>query len=218
MRDWIRRLATLLATTIFPIVLVEPFVHVNVETVAREHHWDNILTKLLGVLPDLNFLLDSMFFWFFFGASIGTAGALWVVKIIPDKRLPFPQKLDPPLLEFDESIEGCRLPSTLSPNNEATILFRAIIKNPNNQDVGVRAYLVGITKQDMAGNFVPCGYSENLLLAFAGEGPVGSGTLAWVRGHWADALNSRGFSTGYKRRIPGVCLCGGGGFDRVGDR
>src|SRR5271165_6307422 len=40
----------------------------------------------------------------------------------------------------------------------------------------------------------------------------------WVRGHWADALNSRGFSTGYKRRIPGVCLCGGGGFDRVRDR
>src|SRR5208337_3567049 len=43
-------------------------------------------------------------------------------------------------------------------------------------------------------------------------------TQAWVRGHWADALNSRGFSTGYKRRIPGVCLCGGGGFDRVRDR
>jgi len=42
--------------------------------------------------------------------------------------------------------------------------------------------------------------------------------MTWVRGHWTDALNSRGFSTGYKRRIPGVCLCGGGGGDRVRDR
>jgi hypothetical protein len=106
----------------------------------------------------------------FLWASIGVAGALWVVKIVPDKRAPFfPPKLDPLLLEFDESTEGCRLSLPLSPDNEQVIFFRAIVINPNNQDVGAQAYLVEITKRDMAGNFVPCGFADNLLLTFAVE-------------------------------------------------
>jgi hypothetical protein len=42
--------------------------------------------------------------------------------------------------------------------------------------------------------------------------------LTWVRGHWADALNLHGFSTGYGGRIPGVCLGRGGVGGRIGDR
>ena len=57
----------------------------------------------------------------------------------------------------------------LSPDNEQVIFFRAIVINPNNQDVGAQAYLVEITKRDMAGNFVPCGFADNLLLTFAVE-------------------------------------------------
>jgi hypothetical protein len=171
-RDWIRRLATALVS-LFLIIIVEPFAHVNVEEL-------NVLTRLLATLPDFSSFLDSSFFWFCFGLSIGIAAALWVMKIVPDKRLAFPPPLDPLLLEFNESTEGCRVPSTLTPDNENVILFRAIIKNPNNQDVGVRAYLVAIMKQDMAGNFVQCGYSENLLLTFAGEGPTGPGTFAII--------------------------------------
>jgi NADPH:quinone reductase-like Zn-dependent oxidoreductase len=44
------------------------------------------------------------------------------------------------------------------------------------------------------------------------------GGQAWVRGHWADALNLHGFSTGYGGRIPGVCLGRGGVGGRIGDR
>jgi hypothetical protein len=66
MRDWIRRLATFLVT-VFSVVIVEPFIHVNIETLAKEHHWDNELTKLLSSLPDLSAFLDSGVFWFFFG-------------------------------------------------------------------------------------------------------------------------------------------------------
>jgi hypothetical protein len=40
---------------------------------------------------------------------------------------------------------------------------------------------------------------------------------AWVRGPWTDALNYRDFSMGYGGRILGVCLCRGGGFDRIRD-
>jgi hypothetical protein len=39
-----------------------------------------------------------------------------------------------------------------------------------------------------------------------------------VRGHWADALKLPGFSEGCGGRIPGVCLCGSGVGDRIGDR
>jgi hypothetical protein len=168
-RDWIRRLATLLVS-LFVIIIVEPFAHVNVEELAREHHWDNVLTKFLAALPDFSSVLDSSFFWCFFGISIGIASALWVLQIIPDKRRVFPPTPDPLLLEFDEAIEGCRLSSTFDHESDNAILFRARVRNPSNQDIGVRAYLVGITKQVMAGNFVACGYSDNLLLTFAGEG------------------------------------------------
>jgi hypothetical protein len=41
---------------------------------------------------------------------------------------------------------------------------------------------------------------------------------ARVRGHWADALKLPGFSEGCGGRIPGVCLCGSGVGDRIGDR
>lgn len=142
---------------------MEPFAHVNVEELAREHHWNNILTRLLAALPDFSVFLDSSFFWFFFGVSSGFAAGLWVLHIVPDKQAAFPPKLDPVLLKFNESVEACRVASTLNLNDEDAILFRAIIKNPNNQDVGIRAYLVDIKKHDMAGTFVPCGYSENLL-------------------------------------------------------
>ena len=185
MRDWIRRIATWLAVTVFPLLILVPFAHVNIEYLAREHHWDNILTRLLAELPDFSWLLDSSFFWFFFGTSIGTAAALWVVKVVPDRRPLYPPKLEPLILEFHEATEGCRLSLSFSDPNEQVILFRAVIKNPNNQDVGTRAYVVGITKRDMAGNFVPCGFADNLLLTFAVETDplVGPSSFSVIHNH-----------------------------------
>jgi hypothetical protein len=40
----------------------------------------------------------------------------------------------------------------------------------------------------------------------------GGDPLAWVRGLEAHARNPKDKSVGYRRRIPGVCLCRGGGF------
>jgi hypothetical protein len=176
-RDWIRRLASLL-TTIFLIIIVEPFAHVNVEQLAREHHWDNVLIRVLAALPDLSSFLDSSFFWFCFGGSVGVAVSLWVVKIGSDKAAPS-LRVAPLVLEFSESTEGCRLPVP----DEDKIVFRAVIKNPNDQDVGARAYLVGITKQDMAGNFGACGFSDKLLLTFAGEGASGPKSFSVIHKH-----------------------------------
>jgi hypothetical protein len=62
-------------------------------------------------------------------------------------------------------------------------VFAQLSKNPNNQDVGARAYLTSITKRDMADKFVACGFSDNLLLTFANESAAGPSNFSVVHEH-----------------------------------
>src|ERR1700730_2648858 len=85
LRQLIRWIATSLVS-LGMIVAVEPFVHVNVEHLAKQRHWDEFLAKWWSEVPDLSPLLEARGFWFCFGTSLGVALALWIVRLFPERR------------------------------------------------------------------------------------------------------------------------------------
>jgi hypothetical protein len=86
LRQLIRWIATSLVS-LGMIVAVEPVVHVNVEHLAKQRHWDEFLAKWWPEVPDLSPLLEARWFWLCFGSSLGVALALWIVRLFPERRL-----------------------------------------------------------------------------------------------------------------------------------
>lgn len=65
------------AATILPIlVLVIPIL--NIEKLAQERHWDNILVSMVKAMPDMTALFQNIWFVYFMGALIGVAVYLWM--------------------------------------------------------------------------------------------------------------------------------------------
>jgi hypothetical protein len=85
LRQLIRWIATSFVS-LGMLVAVEPVIHVNVEHLAKERHWDEFLANWLPEVPDLSPLLETRWFWFCFGVSVGIALALWVVRLFPERR------------------------------------------------------------------------------------------------------------------------------------
>src|SRR6266446_1924609 len=85
LRQLIRWIATSLVSLCM-LVAVEPVIHVNVEHLAKERHWDEFLAKWWPEVPDLSPLIETRWFWFCFGVSVGIALALWVVRLFPERR------------------------------------------------------------------------------------------------------------------------------------
>jgi hypothetical protein len=54
----------------------------------EDRHWNEFLTRWAAAMPDLSEIIDTHWFWFLFGLSIGLAGALWVVRIFPESSGP----------------------------------------------------------------------------------------------------------------------------------
>ncbi len=56
----------------------------NLRHYYEEKHWNRWLSEGLATMPDLSGIVDSRWFWFFMGISLGIAVVSWLIKIFPN--------------------------------------------------------------------------------------------------------------------------------------
>jgi hypothetical protein len=62
----------------------------NLRHLIEEHHWNEALSHVVDMLPDLSSLLENKLFWLLAGLSAGIALATWIVKLGCPSRESYP--------------------------------------------------------------------------------------------------------------------------------
>jgi hypothetical protein len=65
-------------TVIVALLLVVPVL--NVEKLAQEYHWDNLLVSMVRTMPDISTLYQNAYLAVFLGVMAGTAAFFWAAR------------------------------------------------------------------------------------------------------------------------------------------
>ncbi|SRR6266478_5982059 len=112
--DWHPRTVVRWIFTGLTALLVGIIVEENIRYVAQERHWNEFLSHGLEAMPDLAPLLETRWFWWLFGASLGASAYAWIIRFLPSAvtvsgQLEPLKDWDPRIFHFDTHVNFDRL-------------------------------------------------------------------------------------------------------------
>src|SRR6266446_6595838 len=112
--DWHPRTVVRWIFTGLTALLVGIIVEENIRYVAQMRHWNEFLSHGLEAMPDFAPLLQTRWFWWLFGASLGASAYAWIIRFLPGVRTNALRDGDPRLFHFEtqclnQNRNGCIL-------------------------------------------------------------------------------------------------------------